>query len=602
MKLKKATLFTAAFAATSFAAIAPDLPIAGWATQNGGTTGGAGKTVVTVSTTSDLRKYAEAGNHTIYVKPGTYTVASKSAIEVASNVTIYGYRGAILKQTYTGTANEDNTVLNITGDNVIIRNIIVEGAGAIDKDAGDCLHVKGGTRVWIDHVEVYDGEDGNLDVINGANYVTISWSKFHYTSASSEHQFSNLIGNSDSKTTDSGKLKTTLHHNWWADGSKERMPRVRFGQVHVANNLFDSDDASHCVRAAYKADLRVEGNVFIGVKKPIDLYDGDYTAVYSNGNYTEGTSGNSGSGTNSAAFSPSYSMGITDVSTQAKAYALRDSIQLYAGANLPDPETSTTVTPVSSSAAASSSSKASASSSSISANVSSSSSVSGAASLTKHGAGSSTQTVSQGEEIASFYYTIENASGATVEGLPDGISGTQNGNDFVISGAVSSTASPGTYTFTVTTVGAASNATKTGSITVTASGSGQSSSSEASPESSSSSIAGSSSSAAETVSSNSKAGSSSSEGTESIFSKSRRLEISSAVITSAETARFTAPRSGSLKVTFYSATGIVAESQTVHVEAGENSLTVSKGNLAPGFYILNVRGGGANLSRRVKIQ
>ena len=218
------------------------------------------------------------------MKPGTYTVPSKSAINVGDNVTIYGYQGAIIAQTYTGTKNEDNTVLNIVGDNVIIRNIVVKGAGAVDKDAGDCMHVQGGSHVWIDHVEVYDGEDGNLDVINGANYVTISWSKFHYTSASSNHQFSNLIGNSDSKTTDSGKLKTTMHHNWWADGAKERMPRVRFGEVHVANNLFDSDDASHCVRAAYKANLRVEGNVFIGVNKPIDLYDGDYSAVYSNGN------------------------------------------------------------------------------------------------------------------------------------------------------------------------------------------------------------------------------------------------------------------------------------------------------------------------------
>jgi len=612
-----------AFLATSaFAVTAPDLPMTGWATQNGGTTGGAGKTTVTVSNVSDLRKYAEAGGYTIYVKAGTYTVPSKSAIKVGSNVTIYGYQGAILAQTYTGTTNEDNTVLNITGDNVIIRNIIVKGAGAVDKDAGDCMHIQGGTRVWIDHVEVYDGEDGNLDVINGANYVTISWSKFHYTSASSEHQFSNLIGNSDSKTSDSGKLKTTLHHNWWADGSKERMPRVRYGQVHVVNNLFDSDDASHCVRAAYKADLRVESNVFIGVKKPIDLYEGDYTAVYSKGNYTESTSGNSGSGTNSSAFTPSYSMSITDVSTQAKAYALRDSIKLYAGATLPDPGSSTVVTPASSSSALSSSSSVVSSSSNGS---SSSVAVSGAATLTKHGSGSATQTVAQGESIASFYYTIANATGATVTGLPAGVTGTLSGSDFTISGTVSATAAVGSYSFTVTTTGATTNASKTGTITVTAAASTVSSSSSEKVSSSSSEKVSSSSSEAVSssseisVSSSSEYQESGSENSSSSNSEEidnsndetaivqmksfkSQMTLSPAVISSTSMLRFTTERSGMVQVTLLNAMGIAVHSERVNANVGSNAVSISRGKIPSGTYYLNVRGAGLNFSRRVNVE
>ena len=470
-----ATLVTSSFAVT-----APDLPMAGWATQNGGTTGGAGKTVVTVSNVSDLRKYAEAGNVTIYVKPGTYTVPSKSAIKVGDNVTIYGYQGAILAQTYTGTTKEDNTIMNVAGKNIIIRNLTFKGAGAVDKDAGDCLHVQGGTNVWIDHVDVYDGEDGNLDVINGANYVTISWTRFHYTSASTEHQFSNLIGNSDSKTSDEGKLKTTLHHNWWDDGVKERMPRVRFGQVHVANNLFSTNSSSTCVRAGKSADLRVENNVFIGVNNPIDLYDGDYKAVYSAGNYTENIKkGSASSGTNKNAFTPSYSMGLTDVSTQAKAYALRDSIKLYAGATLPDPGASQEPPP-SSSSVQSSSSVVSSSSEMSSSSVASSSSaassssqgqvISGTATLTKHGTGSSNQEVPAGSAIVEFYFTISGATGATVAGLPQGVTGTLKGLDYYISGTVASTAAPGAYKFTVTTTGASKNVSKSGTITVTGNG------------------------------------------------------------------------------------------------------------------------------------
>ena len=481
MSLSAVMALGATMATSAFAVTAPDLPMAGWATQNGGTTGGAGKTVVTVSNVSDLRKYAEAGNYTIYVKPGTYTVPSKSAIKVGSNVTIYGYQGAILAQTYTGTTNEDNTIMNVAGKNVIIRNLTFKGAGAVDKDAGDCLHVQGGTNVWLDHLDVYDGEDGNLDVINGANYVTISWTRFHYTSASKEHQFSNLIGNSDGKTSDDGKLKTTLHHNWWDDGVKERMPRVRYGQVHVANNLFSTNSSSTCVRAGVKANLRVENNVFIGVNNPIDLYKGDYTAVYSGGNYTENIKkGSASSGTNKNAFTPSYSMGLTDVSTQAKAYALRDSIKLYAGATLPDPGASQ-VTPVSSSSVAKSSSSvaqgSSSAKSSSSMAKSSSSVVSGEAGLTKHGTGSSTQEVVQGAAIVEFYYTISGATGATVTGLPDGVSGTLKGSDFYISGTVSASAAPGAYKYTITTTGASKNASKLGTITVVAKSGAASSSS-----------------------------------------------------------------------------------------------------------------------------
>jgi pectate lyase len=49
-----------------------------------------------------------------------------------------------------------------------------------------------------------------------------------------------LIGNSDSMTSDNGKLRVTLHHNHF-HGCKERTPRVRFGRAHVVSNLFSAD-------------------------------------------------------------------------------------------------------------------------------------------------------------------------------------------------------------------------------------------------------------------------------------------------------------------------------------------------------------------------
>ena len=454
-----ATLVTSSFAVTS-----PDLPMTGFATQNGGTTGGKGYSEVTVDNVTDLKAYAKAGNKIIYVKPGTYM----GPIEVGSNVTIYGYQGAIIAQPASGSA------MKLSGSkNVIIRNLKFKGAGAHDDDDEDCLQVNHESKnVWIDHVDVYDGHDGNLDITNASDYVTISWTKFSYTSASTGHQFSNLIGNSKTKTTDRGHLNVTIHHTWWADGVVERMPRVRFGKVHVANNLFDSKNASYCVRAAIEADIRIERNVFIGVQKALDLYtsDGAITAAQMIENYEENVKKpQAGTGT---AFTPPYSMSLTDVSTQAKAYALRDSIKLYAGATLPDPGASGTVTPASSSSAKSSSSVASSSSVNSSSSVVASSSsqgqvVSGTATLTKHGSGSTTQTVAAGESIAEFYFTVAGATGATVTGLPDGVTGTLKGSDYYISGTVSATAAAGAYKFTVTTTGATTNASKSGTITVT---------------------------------------------------------------------------------------------------------------------------------------
>jgi len=237
------------------------------------------------------------------------------------------------------------------------------------------------------------------------------------------------------------------------------------------------------------------------VQKALDLYtsDGAITAAQMIENYEENVKKTqAGTGT---AFKPSYSMSLTDVSTQAKAYALRDSIKLYAGATLPDPGSSSVVTPASSSSAKSSSSVASSSSAKSSSSVAPASSssakssssvakssssqgqaVSGTATLTKHGSGGTTQTVAAGESIADFYFTIAGATGATVTGLPDGVTGTLKGSDFYISGTVGSNVAPGAYSFTVTTTGATTNASKSGTITVVASGTAPASSSSASKD------------------------------------------------------------------------------------------------------------------------
>jgi uncharacterized repeat protein (TIGR02543 family) len=299
----------------------------GWATQNGGTTGGGSIAPITVTTLIDLQTQAKASGAKVIYVSGTMGADVSTRVAVAANKTIIGLPGAKLIGGF-----------DVKASNVIIRNMKVQGPGSVDVNGVDCITIDGSstTNVWIDHCDIYDGQDGNLDITNGANYIAITWCKFSYTSASSNHQFCNLLGNSDSKTSDRTKLKITMMYNWWTDGCVERMPRVRYGQVHVVNNLFDSKNASYCVRAGIEADILVEANYFDAVKTPIDLYQNNFTAVTQKNNFFSGTSGNTnGSGT---AFTPPYALAIT---AAANVKALVSNATCGAGATMANPTSCT---------------------------------------------------------------------------------------------------------------------------------------------------------------------------------------------------------------------------------------------------------------------
>lgn len=270
----------------------------GWATLNGGTTGGGAASPITVSTLTDLQTQANStGAKVIYVS-GVMGAGVTTRVPVAANKTIIGLPGATLIGGF-----------DVKNNNVIIRNMKIQGPGSVDVNGVDCITIDGANNVWIDHCDIYDGQDGNMDITNGANYVAVTWCKFYYTAASSNHQFCNLLGNSDSKTTDRDKLKITMMYNWWTSGCVERMPRVRFGQVHIVNNYFNSKQASYCVRAGIEADILVESNYFDSVSTPIDLYQNNFTAVTERNNVFNVTSGNKlGSG---ISFTPPYSLIIT---------------------------------------------------------------------------------------------------------------------------------------------------------------------------------------------------------------------------------------------------------------------------------------------------
>lgn len=228
-------------------------------------TGGNGKNVVTVTTQEELRN-ALAGTEpaTVYVK-GTITL--DNTISVGSNKSILGLSGAVVSNTH-----RDFTagVFQLMGsDNIIIRNLTILGPGAYDIDANnnDNISLIGATNVWVDHCDIQDGIDGNMDIVNGSDNVCVSWTRFRYlidpqaggTGGNDNHRNSNLIeGSNNNLDIDGGKLNCTFINCWWGEGCVERCPRVRFGKVHVVNCLYDGEDFTYCIGYGVYSNIYVE--------------------------------------------------------------------------------------------------------------------------------------------------------------------------------------------------------------------------------------------------------------------------------------------------------------------------------------------------------
>ncbi len=296
---------------TSKVGVCSEVP--GWASQNGGTTGGGTSAETAVTTYAQLKSAIENTAIKVIKVSGTITITARLSLQDQTGKTIYGTSGA--KLVSTNQTKDGSGIINIKRcKNLIIRNLIFEGPGAYDTDGWDNAIIDDCQNVWVDHCEFRDGVDGNFDIKNKSDYITVSYTKFTYLKApraggsggSDDHRYSNLIGSSDGATADRGKLRITFARCWWASGCKERMPRVRFGKVHIINCYFNSTVSNKCIAAGFEANIKVENNVFENVKNPIDLMTGLTAVTVTSGNVFTNISGNK-AGKNTA-FTPPYTI------------------------------------------------------------------------------------------------------------------------------------------------------------------------------------------------------------------------------------------------------------------------------------------------------
>lgn len=145
----------------------------GYASTNGGTTGGQGGATTTVSTLAQFTKAATAKEPTVVYISGKITGNDK--VRVSSDTSIIGL-------------NSDSALENIglfvnKVENVILRNF--KSSKVLAKN-GDAIGIQASKNVWADHLDLSsdldhgkDYYDGLLDVTHASEWVTISNVFFH---------------------------------------------------------------------------------------------------------------------------------------------------------------------------------------------------------------------------------------------------------------------------------------------------------------------------------------------------------------------------------------------------------------------------------------
>ncbi|KAM5588764.1 putative pectate lyase 2 [Rosa sericea] len=120
---------------------------------------------------------------------------------------------------------------------------------------GDSISIFASSHVWVDHCFLAHGADGLIDITHASTAVTVTNNYF------SQHDKVMLLGHNDKFTADK-IMKVTIAFNRFGAGLIERMPRVRFGYAHVANNRYD-EWKMYAIGGSANPTIFSEGNYFI---------------------------------------------------------------------------------------------------------------------------------------------------------------------------------------------------------------------------------------------------------------------------------------------------------------------------------------------------
>lgn len=273
------------------AAAAAAQPV-GFASLNGGTTGGEGGEVIVVSDFAALAAAVAGEEPRVVQVAGTIRGEGNAMLKVGSNKTIVGLGSDATihgfgfdingwtgeaAEPYGGDCEPEYADAFAPVRNVIVRNL------AFVESADDSISVRCYSQnVWIDHNTFYKSKDGSVDVKRGADFVTVSWNRFVATDKTM------ILGHDDGNAEqDAGRLHVTYHHNWF-ENTVQRHPRVRYGHAHVFNNYVERP-RSYFIGAGVGSRILAEANYVLTDKDEIRVIKayGGKDAVFTDDNVVE---------------------------------------------------------------------------------------------------------------------------------------------------------------------------------------------------------------------------------------------------------------------------------------------------------------------------
>ncbi len=284
------TSSTALSSSSSSSAIgaAPDFnTVYGFASLNGGTTGGSGAGMVEVAVCNGADLTAALTNPAYADKPLTIYVDGVITWHNSGNKDIKLNRPNVSIIGRGDNAEFWGTGIHITASNVIVRNLKMYKVPQT-RGQGDIITIDGRNgpvrNVWIDHNELFNDlnvavpdsitdpvlrdeykKDYYDELVSGRSDVadiTISYNYLHDSWKTS------LWGSSDEDNFD---RRITWHHNYWYHVNS-RLPLFRFGKGHIYNNYYHNVDTS-AINSRMGAIIRVERNVFENTKNPVMSQD-----------------------------------------------------------------------------------------------------------------------------------------------------------------------------------------------------------------------------------------------------------------------------------------------------------------------------------------
>ncbi|MET9765471.1 pectinesterase family protein [Streptomyces sp. NPDC006372] len=241
----------------------------GFASLAGGTTGGSGGKIVTVTDQAALAKYAAAEEpYVIRVKGSVEMDPFGTEIPVASDKTIIGVSDTA--EIVHGGFTLDPGTHNVVIRNLTIRDTAIEGNWDCKDTDFDGIRLDTAHHVWIDHIRFSRICDGQLDIRKDSEYVTVSY-----------NQFTNNNKTFGIGWTPNVRTQITVDHNWFR-GTKQRNPSAdNCAYAHLYNNylsaqLSDGDPVwTYGNWSRGRTRMVIENSYYDGVQHP---YQADATA------------------------------------------------------------------------------------------------------------------------------------------------------------------------------------------------------------------------------------------------------------------------------------------------------------------------------------